>query len=379
MDDFEILGAGPAGCYAANALAKRGYSVHLVDPATFPRDKLCGGGLTRKSLDLIESLEPSFRSTGLAEFVRELYLVSPDTHELRSTALAGDCLALVRRRAFDAWWLGRAMDAGAEFAHEPSGAKFVVAADGVSSELGRRIRGPFRNSEVAVATEAMGPGTRRPFVAIALPSSEMAHPWGYSWLFGRSDGVAVGTGFRRDQNVPLPPLRDRIVGIAHRFGIREVPSFSNWVVPLYRPRPAARDNIALVGDALGTADPLLVEGIAGGMMSAKILVESFERHHDFSGYTDDLTGHPYFHSMKYLELLQRVESRDPWKAFRVVSRSFWFDHISQLLFDSSAAASVARLFALRHPLWALRTWATEDTQAHPIPVPAHPLENVVAG
>ena len=114
--DVEIRGAGPAGSYAANALARKGYSVHLVDRADFPRDKLCGGGLTRRSLDLIEGLEPSIRSTGLAEFVRDLYLISPDTKESRRFPLPANSLALVRRCSFDAWWLGRARDAGAEFA-----------------------------------------------------------------------------------------------------------------------------------------------------------------------------------------------------------------------------------------------------------------------
>lgn len=356
MYDVEILGAGPAGSYAANALARKGYSVHLVDRATFPRDKLCGGGLTRKSLNLIEELEPSFTSAGLSEFVHDLYLFSPDGEEYLSAQLPGDSLSLVHRRSFDAWWLGRAMDAGAEFSPTPAGARFTVAADGASSDLGESIRGPFRGDEIAVATEAVSPTVHRPFVAIALPGVEAPSSWGYSWLFGRSDGVAIGSGVRRDQGALLPTLREGVCAVASRFGIRERPHFTNWVIPLYRPRPAARGNVALVGDALGTADPLFVEGIASGMTSARILVQSLDQHQDFSHYTADLAHHPYFRSMTYLELLSRIAGSDPGAIFRVAQTSRLLEQLAGLLLDPSGARSLVRSFALRHPLKAERAW-----------------------
>ena len=363
MYDFEVIGAGPAGSYAANTLAREGYSVHLVDRARFPRDKLCGGGLTRKSLALIEDLEPSFRSSGLAESVRDVYLLAPDSELVRRTHLPADVVALVHRSEFDAWWLGRALDAGAEFSQQPSGARFIVAADGVTSELGKSVRGPFRNEEVAVATESFSREGREPFVAISLPARENQDPWGYSWLFGRSDSVAIGTGFRRDQPARLTELRDRATAVARRFGLRDLSPFRNWVIPLYRARPAARGNVALIGDALGTADPLLVEGIASGITSAKILVESFVRRGDFSSYESDLARHPYFRSMKYLELLQRIECEDPREAFRVLSAPRIFDRLVRLLFEPEAAVSLTRLFELRHPLWALRERAATKARA----------------
>lgn len=360
MYDVEVRGAGPAGSYAANALARKGYSVHLVDCADFPRDKLCGGGLSRKSLDLIESLEPSFGSTGLAEFVRELDLVSPDLTECRTAHLAGDVLALVHRRSFDAWWLGRALDAGAEFSHAPSEARHIIAADGVTSSLGKSIRGPFRGDEVAVATETVSPQARGPFVALVFPPAQPRSAWGYSWAFGRSDGVALGTGIRRDQEAALPALQERIRQVARRFGIQDYPRFSHWVIPLYRPRPAARGNVALVGDALGTADPLLVEGIASGMTSAKILVQSFDRNQDFSRYTPDLSRHPYFRSMRYLDLIQRLGAADLPRAYAEVRGPYLMERFVRLLRSPSSARSLVAVLAARHPILAMRAWKQFD-------------------
>ena len=43
--DVLVVGAGPAGSACAQALARAGMSVQLVDQHTFPRDKVCGDGL----------------------------------------------------------------------------------------------------------------------------------------------------------------------------------------------------------------------------------------------------------------------------------------------------------------------------------------------
>src|ERR1700733_5121010 len=48
--DAIVVGAGPTGSTAAIRLADAGASVLLVDKATFPRDKPCGGGLTLRAV-----------------------------------------------------------------------------------------------------------------------------------------------------------------------------------------------------------------------------------------------------------------------------------------------------------------------------------------
>ena len=44
--DAIVVGAGPAGSYAAYLLAQRGAAVALLDRSAFPRDKPCGGALS---------------------------------------------------------------------------------------------------------------------------------------------------------------------------------------------------------------------------------------------------------------------------------------------------------------------------------------------
>ena len=54
--DAIVIGAGPAGSTAAYLLASKGFKVLILDKSTFPRDKLCGGLLTWKTVKLLESI-----------------------------------------------------------------------------------------------------------------------------------------------------------------------------------------------------------------------------------------------------------------------------------------------------------------------------------
>ncbi|MGH8770925.1 MAG: FAD-dependent monooxygenase, partial [Burkholderiales bacterium] len=52
--DVVIAGAGPAGSHLSCLLARDGWRVALFDRDRFPRDKPCGGGLSRKTVALLD-------------------------------------------------------------------------------------------------------------------------------------------------------------------------------------------------------------------------------------------------------------------------------------------------------------------------------------
>src|SRR5215470_6172538 len=54
--DVIVAGAGPAGTSAATFLARRGASTLLLDRADFPRDKVCGDGLTPQAIYWLDRL-----------------------------------------------------------------------------------------------------------------------------------------------------------------------------------------------------------------------------------------------------------------------------------------------------------------------------------
>jgi menaquinone-9 beta-reductase len=55
-----ILGAGPAGAAAALKLSRLGIPCVLIDKATFPRDKICGDGISHRVMDIMGKwIDPS--------------------------------------------------------------------------------------------------------------------------------------------------------------------------------------------------------------------------------------------------------------------------------------------------------------------------------
>ncbi|MGL4744855.1 MAG: NAD(P)/FAD-dependent oxidoreductase, partial [Dermatophilaceae bacterium] len=54
--DVVVVGAGPGGSATAAYLAQHGLDVALVEKATFPRDKICGDGLTPRATKELISL-----------------------------------------------------------------------------------------------------------------------------------------------------------------------------------------------------------------------------------------------------------------------------------------------------------------------------------
>lgn len=55
-----ILGAGPAGAAAALKLSQLGIKCTLIDKATFPRDKICGDGISNQCVHVLQKwLDPS--------------------------------------------------------------------------------------------------------------------------------------------------------------------------------------------------------------------------------------------------------------------------------------------------------------------------------
>ena len=58
MENYDVIvvGAGPAGAAISIYLGRKGYSVLLLDKASFPRDKICGDGISGKSLRVLKEL-----------------------------------------------------------------------------------------------------------------------------------------------------------------------------------------------------------------------------------------------------------------------------------------------------------------------------------
>lgn len=114
--DAIIVGSGPAGSTAALVLAQQGADVLILDRAVFPRDKLCAGLLTWKTMDALERVygeTPSMLlDSGVVNAASSAYRIRYRDRVLSQHDIFYP-FHFTQRRVFDAHLLERAMDAGA--------------------------------------------------------------------------------------------------------------------------------------------------------------------------------------------------------------------------------------------------------------------------
>src|ERR1041384_1813547 len=125
--DVIIVGAGPAGSFAAERLARAGVSVALIDGRPPDEPKPCGGGVTSKALKAWPHLLEAVGRT-----IDELDMYSPSGKHLHMKL--DEPFAVYSRIAFDTFLRERARKAGARVLSEKVSARgFERAADETES------------------------------------------------------------------------------------------------------------------------------------------------------------------------------------------------------------------------------------------------------
>src|SRR6185295_19919177 len=114
--DVLIIGAGPAGSFAAELLARGGAKVALFDGRPEGTPKACGGGVTAKALKAWPQLLNAAGRT-----INELDLYSPSGRKLHLEL--DEPFAIYSRIVFDSYLRERARDAGAEVLFEKISAR----------------------------------------------------------------------------------------------------------------------------------------------------------------------------------------------------------------------------------------------------------------
>jgi geranylgeranyl reductase family protein len=270
--DAAVVGAGPAGSTAAYRLAHAGARVLLLDKATFPRDKPCGGGVTVRAARLLPfSIEPVVEDV-VDRLECGLRFGRHFTRRARSPLAY-----MTQRKRLDHFLLERAQEAGAEVrigaAVDPHDldADVVVAADGCNGTTAREL-GLGGGIVHGVALEANYPHDPRYARAMVLEIA-CVHG-GYGWIFPKADHVNVGVGGNESEG---PTLRSTLRRMCEAYGVDpdSASDTRGYRLPM---RTAAtvlvRGNAAAIGDAAGLVDPFSGDGMYEAFYSAKLVADA---------------------------------------------------------------------------------------------------------
>ena len=331
--DVIVVGAGPGGSATAAWLAKAGRDVILLEKSSFPRDKVCGDGLTPRAVRQIIRLGiPTAETDGWAHNHglriigggMQLQLDWPDVASFPSYGMvrhredldevlarhAESCGArLIERRNVTTPVLdddGRIIGVVAKVMNEQGRATgetityrapIVVAADGVSSRLaiamGREKR-EDRPMGVAVRAYYETPRHNDTHLESHLElwtkgerGEDILMP-GYGWLFGLGDGRSnIGLGilntseaFGRTDYKDV--MRRWVASMPAEWGISEAtitgPIKSAALPMAFNRQPLYDKGLLLVGDSGGMVNPFNGEGIdyalEAGQVAAEVIAQA---------------------------------------------------------------------------------------------------------
>lgn len=304
--DVVVVGGGPTGASAARHCARAGLDVLVLERCRFPREKVCGGGVTSAALREIGLPFPPELVEREARYLRPRW-----GSKHLDVGPSRPFVHLVSRSRFDQHLLWAARQTGAEVREgvrvtgvalerdrvvvvtpgRAFPARAVIGADGVRSRVARALRPDLGPREVGLCLAAevpTDPGQRKNLIEEGIEVRYGVPRRGYGWVFPKEGRVSVGVGaewsaFRR----PGPDLVRFLAGSSLPPPER---ALGGWDLALLRGRlrahlvpfggrrrPLAGQRVLLAGDAAGFCDPFTGEGIRWACLSGRLAAEAVAR------------------------------------------------------------------------------------------------------
>lgn len=281
MYDVVVIGTGPAGAAAATAAAGAGSRTLLLDRATVPRYKCCGGGLI--------GLSQRHADVDLAPLQRDAVTrmtFSKDGRQIYTRRAPGGqpVFRLVMRADFDAALVARAVEAGAELrtgvavrslvegavtlaTGEVVETRAVVGADGTGGRSGGYVGVRLAQVDVGLEGEFATPPARAAYWQGRALIDWGPVPGSYGWVFPKGSLLTVGVIGPRSRGDEMRAYYDAFV---RRLGLGEPETFAGHLTRCREPgSPLRRGSVLVAGDAAGLLEPWTREGISYALRSGR--------------------------------------------------------------------------------------------------------------
>ncbi|KAI4308321.1 hypothetical protein L6164_031407 [Bauhinia variegata] len=337
-----VIGGGPAGSSAAEALATGGVETFLFERNPPSVAKPCGGAIPLCMLE-----EFSIPHELIDRQVTQMRIFSPSNIavDFGKTLKSHEFIAMLRREVLDSFLRSRAQYKGANLItglvtnlevpvsqNEPYiihytangslrrtlAVDVVIGADGANSRVAKSINAGNYTCAIAFQERIKLPDEKMEYyenLAEMYVGNDVS-PDFYAWVFPKSDHVAVGTGtvrLKQDIKVYQRGIRERV---KPKIDGGKVIKVEAHPIPEH-PRPIrVRGRVALVGDAAGYVTKCSGEGIyfaaKSGRMCGKAVVKASEGGERMINEGDLRREYlkewdaKYINTFKVLDLLQRV-------------------------------------------------------------------------
>ena len=293
MFDCIIVGAGPAGASAGYHLAKKGHSVLVIDKASFPRYKPCGGGVSPAIAPWFDFDFSSVVKNTISQVKYTWKMGDPAEISLEDVTP----MWMVRRDEFDNLLIDKATKQGAEFKNgvEVTGVnlqgdtwqvstsagnfegKYLIAADGADSKVAGWLGFPEAQKVPAASLEVPAEVSDRRQSLAYFDFGSLKN--GFMWCFPKTDGFSFSGGYVKDKKGNPAELKKQLTKYAELFDLDL--SNSKYIEhPLNLwdgNKPLHQDRALIVGEAAGIVDPLIGEGIRPAIASGIQAAEAIDK------------------------------------------------------------------------------------------------------
>lgn len=294
--DIVIVGGGPAGTSAGLSLSKFSNSICIIDKSSFPRPKLCAGIITQKTIQILTSILPEFE---LSSYYQTNKISLFSQHNIKCDFFVKYPLTLVDREQFDYELLSACKKNGIHIFEQTSFWEFVpeqnklilsngeelsynilVAADGIFSPIRKMLgTGDIQKGFCLQNTLNISSQLNTTLTSLDKVCFDFANlPFGYNWVLSNQKSVIVGTGVLAKASTYKQTLAEHSK-LCVQLGISSSTNLKGAFLPIGDVVNQALhpyNNIVLIGDAAGYANPITGEGIYYSILSGYYVGKAYQ-------------------------------------------------------------------------------------------------------